>query len=143
MAIGRRKRLQHHWGLDHIEHRLSHMRDEEWVQEDRWYLTSLSLRSRLGGNPTAPGASTSFCSIREMASRTAEDQARQALSRDDEGGLPSPGAAMPRLPYNPSKRPRKKLLSRGLSAAMPTRMSGTTSGCLRGSLCSNWHTLPR
>ena len=52
-------------------------------------------------------------------------------------------AAMPRLPNNPSKRPGKKLLLRGLFAARPTMMSETTSGCLRGSLCSNSHTLPR
>ena len=46
-------------------------------------------------------------------------------------------AALPRLPNNPSKRLGKKLLSRGLSAARPTRTSRTTSGCLRGSLHSN------
>ena len=87
--------------------------------------------------PHTLGASTSFCSICEIASRMAEDQAWPASSWDDEGRLPSPGAAMPRLPNNTPKRPGKKLLLRGLSAAMPTRMSGTTSGCLRGSLHSN------
>ena len=64
-------------------------------------------------------------------------------SREEVGGLPSPGAAMPRLPNNPSRRPGKKLLSMGLSAARPTMMSGMTSGCLRGSLHSNSRTRPR
>ena len=95
------------------------------------------------GTVQASGASASFCSIREIAGCMAVDQVQPAPSRDDVGGLPSPGAAMPRLPNNPSKRPGKKLLSRGLSTARPTMMSGMTSGCLRGSLRSNSHTLPR
>ena len=73
----------------------------------------------------------------------AEDQRWPAPSRDDVGGLPFPGASMPSLPNNSSKRPGKKLLSRGRSAAIPTRTSGMTSGCLRGSLCSNQRTLLR
>ena len=86
---------------------------------------------------------TSFCSIREMAAPMAVDQACLAPSRGDEGGLLSPAAAIPRLPSNPSKSPGKKLLSIGLSTAKPTRMSGATLGCRRGSLRNNWHTLPR
>ena len=89
------------------------------------------------------GAFTSFCSTREMASPTAVDQAHLAPSWDDKGGLLSLAAAMPRLPSNPSKSPGKKLLSRGLSAANPTRTSGATSGCLRGPLRSSSHILPR
>ena len=77
-----------------------------------------------------------------MASPTAVDQTRLAPSRDDEGGLLSLVAAIPRLPSNPSNSPGKKLLSRDLSAANPTRMSGATSGCLRGPLCSSWCILP-
>ena len=95
----------------------------------------------MGGNPTASGASTSFCSIQEIASHMAVDQAWPAPSREEVGGLSSPGAAMPSLPNNPSRRPEKKLLSMGLSAARPTMMSGMTSGCLRGSLRSNSCTL--
>ena len=95
------------------------------------------------GNHTASGASTSFCSIWEIALHTAVDQAWPAPSREEVGGLPSPGAAMPRLPNNPSRRPGKKLLLMGLSAARPTMMSGMTSGCLRGSLRSNSRTLPQ
>ena len=83
-------------------------------------------------------ACTSFCLIHEMASPTAVDQVRSAPSRDDKGELLPPVVAMFRFPSNPSKSPGKKLLSRGLSAAKPTRTSGTTSGCLRGSLRSNW-----
>ena len=97
----------------------------------------------MGGSPTASGASTSFCSIQEIAPCTAVDQAQPAPSREEAGGLPSPGAAMPRLPNNPSRRLGKKLLSMGLSAARPTMMSGVTSGCLRGSLRSNSRTRPR
>ena len=97
----------------------------------------------MGGNPTASGASTSFCSIREIASCMAVDQVQPVPSREEVGGLPSPGAAMPRLPNNPSRRPGKKLLLMGLSAARPTMTSGMTSGCLRGSLRSNSRTLPR
>ena len=78
-----------------------------------------------------------------MASPTAVNQARLAPSRDDEGGLLSPAAVMPRLPSNPSKSPGNKLLSRGLSAAKPTRTNGATSGCLRGPLRSNWRILPQ
>ena len=52
-------------------------------------------------------------------------------------------AVIPRLPSNPSKSPGKKLLSRGLSTAKPTRMSGATSACLRGSLHNNWRILPQ
>ena len=37
---------------------------------------SLYWRSRLGGSPTTFGASTSFCSVREIALRTAVDHAR-------------------------------------------------------------------
>ena len=85
----------------------------------------------------APGAFNSFCLISEIASHMAVDQAYLASSWDDVGGLPSPDAAMPRLPNNPSKRPGKKLLLRGLSAARSTKTSRTTSGCLRGSLRSN------
>ena len=85
---------------------------------------------------------TSFCSIREMASPTAVDQAHLAPSWDDEGGLLPPVAVIPRLLSNPSKSPGKKLLSRGLSAAKHTRMSGATSRCLRGPLHSNWRILP-
>ena len=73
----------------------------------------------------------------------AVDQAWPAPSRKEVGGLPSPRAAMPRLPNNPSRRLGKKLLSMGLSAARPTMMSGMTSGCLRGLLCSNSRTLPQ
>ena len=62
-------------------------------------------------------------------------------SRDEVGGLRSPGMAMPSLPNNPSRRPGKKLLSRGQSAAIPTRTNQATSACLRGSLCNIWHTL--
>ena len=89
------------------------------------------------------GAFTSFCLIHKMALPTAVDQACLAPSWDDEGGLLSPAAVMPRLPSNPSKSPGKKLLSRGPSAAKPTRTSGATSGCLRGPLHSNWHILPQ
>ena len=71
----------------------------------------------------ASGAFTSFCLICEIASHTAVDQACLAPSRDDVGGLPSPDAEMPRLPNSPSKSPGKKLLSRGLSTAKPTKMS--------------------
>ena len=99
--------------------------------------------SRLGGSPTVSVAFTSFCSIHEMASPTSVDQAHLVPSWDDEGGLLSLVAVIPRLPSNPSKSPGKKLLSRGLSAAKPTRTSGATSGCLRGPLHSNWHILPR
>ena len=42
----------------------------------------------------------------------ADDQRWPAPSRDEVGGLLSPGAAMPSLPNNPSKRPGKKC-SRG------------------------------
>ena len=59
------------------------------------------------------------------------------------GRITLPGAAIPRLPNNPSRRPGKKLLSMGLSAARPTMMSGATSGCLRGLLHSNSCTGPR
>ena len=97
----------------------------------------------MGGSPTASGASTSFCSIQEIASHTAVDQAWPVPSREEAGGLPSLGAAMPRLPNNPSRRPGKKLLSMGLSAARPTMMSGMTSGCLRGLLHSNSRTQPQ
>ena len=85
----------------------------------------------------ASGAFTFFCLICEIASHMAVDQAHLAPSRDDMGGLPSPDVVMPRFPNNPSKGPGKKLLSRGLSTAKPSRMSGMTSGCLRGSLHSN------
>ena len=104
---------------------------------------SLYQRSRLGGSLTASGTSTSFCSIWEIAPCTAVDQVWLAPSQEEMGGLPSPRAAMPRLPNNPSRRPGKKLLSMGLSAARPTMMSGATSGCLRGSLRNNSHTQPR
>ena len=101
------------------------------------------LVTKVQVSPTASGASTSFCSIWEIASRTAVDQVQPAPSPEEVGGLPSLGAAMPRLSNNPSRRLGKKLLSMGLSAARPTMMSGTTSGCLRGLLRSNSHTLPR
>ena len=68
---------------------------------------------------------------------------RPRPSWDDEGGLLSLAAVIPRLPSNPSKSPGKKLLLIGLSAAKPTKMSGATSGCLRGSLHNNWRTLPQ
>ena len=76
-----------------------------------------------------------------MAAPMAVDQAHPAPSWDDEGGLLSPAVVIPRLPSKPSKSPGKKLLSIGLSTAKPTRMSGATLGCLRGSLHNNWHTL--
>ena len=104
---------------------------------------SLQRRSKLGGNPTASGAAASLCSIWETASCTAVDHTWPAPSWEDVGGLPFPEVVMPRLPTNPSKRPGKKLLSRGLSAARPTMMSGMTSGCLRGSLRSNSCTQPQ
>ena len=66
---------------------------------------SLYSRSRLGGSPTTFGASTSFCSVQEIALCAAVDHARPAPSREEMGGLLSPGVAMPRLPNNPSKRP--------------------------------------
>ena len=104
---------------------------------------SLYWRSRLGGSPTASGASTSFCSVQEIAPHTAVDLAQPAPSGEETGGLPSPGAARPRLPNNPSRRPGKKLLSMGLSAARPTMAGGATSGCLRGLLRNNSCTQPR
>ena len=105
--------------------------------------TLFVLEVQVGRQPTASGASTSFCSVREIAPCMAVDHAWPAPSREETGGLLSPGAAMPRLPNNPSRRLGKKLLSMGLSAARPTRMSGATSGCLRGSLCNNSRTRPR
>ena len=104
--------------------------------------SSWQTGSRLGGSPMVSGAFTSFCLIREIALPMAVDQAHLAPSQDDEGGLLSPVAAIPRLPSNPSKSPGKKLLSWGLSAAKPTRTSGATSGCLRDSLHNNWRILP-
>ena len=86
---------------------------------------------------------TSFCSIQEMAAPTAVDQARLVPSRDDEGELLSPVAAILRLPSRPSKSPGKKSLLIGFSDAKPTRTSGATSGCLRGSLRNSWRTLPQ
>ena len=38
MATGGGKRLRHHWGLDHLVHCLSHIRDEKRVREDQWNL---------------------------------------------------------------------------------------------------------
>ena len=129
MATSGGKCLQHHRGLYHLKHRLSHLRDEERVRENWWYQMSLFFEENLLVTKVQAG--------RQPHSSWCLNQAWPAPSRDHVGGLPSPEAAVPRLPNNPSKRPGKKLLSRGLSAARPTKMSGTTSGCLRGSLRSN------
>ena len=83
--------------------------------------------SRLGGSSMGTGTFAPFCSICKRASPTAVDQAHLAPSWDDEGGSLSLVAVIPRLPNNPSKTPGKKLLSRGLSAAKPTRTCGATS----------------
>ena len=113
-------------------------RSHRLSQESSW-----QTGSRLGGSRTVSDTIISFCSIHEMASPTAVDQACSAPSREDEGELLPPAVVMFRFPSNPSKSPGKKLLSRGLSTAKPTRTSGAASGCLRGSLCSNWCILPQ
>ena len=148
MATSGGKHLRQHWRLDYLVHCSNHARDEKWVQEDYWYLMAslfeeifLITEIQALRQPSSPLVSTSLCSICEIVSHMADDQRRPAPSQDDVGGIPSPGASMPSLPNNPSKRPGKKLLLRGRSAGIPTRTSRTTLGCLIGSLHSNQHTL--